>query len=93
MAGKPRFAPITHEGHSAPRRERLFVPICCLCGLIQEEGGHSVHSVHWVERRTFLKTHRVEPSRLPPHSHLLSWVFHSGNGSNEGSLQSRRDWR
>lgn len=93
MAGETRFAQVTHEGHSVPRRERLFVPIRCLCGLIQDEDGHSVHSVHWVTRRTYLKTHRVEPSQLPLHSHLLSWVFHSGNGNNEESLHSQRDWR
>ncbi len=75
------FAQMIHDGRSAPKRERLFVPICCLCGLVRDESGHSVHGEHWVTRRAFLKTHSVKPGRLPAHSHLLSWVFHPANGN------------
>ena len=90
MADENRFAQIAHRRPPVPKRERLFVPICCLCGLIQETAGQSVYSEHWMTRRMFLKSPRVEPNRLFAHAHLLSWVFHPDKGHNGRELQSHK---
>jgi len=86
MADEIRFAPTIHERPSVPKRERLFAPMYCLCGLMQDEGGHSVHSEHWITRRTFLRSPSLQPDRLSGHSHLLTWVFHSGNRNWESTV-------
>ncbi len=79
MADENRVAQMTHERPSAPKRERLFAPMYCLCGLMQNDGGQSIYSEHWITRRTFLRSPSLKPDRLAAHSHLLTWVFHSGN--------------
>jgi len=55
-------AQTTHDVPSASRRERLFLPVCCLCRLIRDETSLAVHSARWVTRRTFRKTHGVSPA-------------------------------
>lgn len=55
----------SHEGPSALKSETfrtpLLLPICCMCGLIRDEKGSSPGLEPWLTRRTYRKTHGVNP--------------------------------
>jgi hypothetical protein len=45
-----------------PSRETLLLPVCCICGLIRDETGASLHREHWVTEGTYRKKHGFNPS-------------------------------
>ena len=62
MVHESLFAQTTHDVPSASRRERLFLPVCCLCRLIRDETSLAIHGARWVTRRRFRKTYGVNPA-------------------------------
>jgi hypothetical protein len=59
------FAQITHETLPASRKERVLLPVCCVCRLIRDETISFLHREHWVTERTYRKTHGVNPADFP----------------------------
>jgi hypothetical protein len=59
----------TRELSPAPMRERFIaptmLPVCCVCGLIRDEIGSSLDLERWVTRRTYRRTHGVNPADFP----------------------------
>ena len=62
MALETVFAQLTHEAPFASKREISMLPVCCLCRLIRDEQRVSLDRERWVTRRTYLKTHGVNPA-------------------------------
>lgn len=62
MAAETPLTQIRNERRSILRNEKVFLPICCLCGLLRDERGHAVNGQNWVTRRMFRKTRSVKPS-------------------------------
>jgi len=62
MALETVFAQITHEAPFASKRKVSMLPVCSLCGLIRDETRVSLDHERWVTRRTYLKTHGVNPA-------------------------------
>ena len=53
---------INHEAPFASKRGSSMLPVCSLCGLIRDETRVSLDRERWVTRRTYLKTHGVNPA-------------------------------
>ena len=43
MAGETMFAQIIHEAPSTSKIKPALLPVCCLCGLVQDKTGHSLN--------------------------------------------------
>ena len=59
MAGETMFAQIIHEAPSTLKRMPAPLPVCCLCGLVQDKTGHSLDHERWVTQRTYRNTHEA----------------------------------
>lgn len=57
MSGETLFAQIIHEAPSASRSMPSLLAVCCTCGLVRDEAGHSLDDERWVTRRAYRKTH------------------------------------
>ena len=62
MAEETVFAQITHEAPSASRMrtKTTMLHVCCLCGLLQDE-GLNLDQERWVTQRTFREMLGVHP--------------------------------
>jgi len=62
MTGETMFAQIIHEAPSASKIKPSLLPVCCMCGLVQDKTGHSLNHERWVTRRTYRKTYGAIPA-------------------------------
>lgn len=62
MPAETMYAQITHEALSASRRGTSILPVCCICGLFRDDTGAAPDSERWVTRRTYRKTHDINPT-------------------------------
>lgn len=62
MAGETMFAQIIHEAPSASRKKSSLLAVCCLCGLVRDETGHSLDHERWVTRRAYRRTYGAMPA-------------------------------
>jgi hypothetical protein len=62
MALETLFAKITHEAAPNPRREKSWLPVCCICGLLRDETSKSLDDARWVTQRSYQKIHGVNPA-------------------------------
>lgn len=62
MADETIFAQVIHEAPSASRKMPSLLPVCCMCGLVRDETGHSLDHERWVTQRTYRKTHGAMPA-------------------------------
>lgn len=47
---------------AASGRISSMVPVCCVCGSVREDTGHSLDDERWVSRRAYRKTHGAMPA-------------------------------
>ena len=62
MVAETMFTQIIHEASPASKGNPSLLPVCCVCGLVQDKTGRSHDHMRWATRRTCQETHGAIPA-------------------------------